>query len=387
MKRIEKLFVGLCFFAFITPNFIVKINMLNNIAIITTVLCFGLLAYRTIKKEIKLDPSILLLLLWRLVIFILTLLNHGEILKCGYQSVAFVGLYLLIKNYINSKEAYKVIYKLVFSYVLINMLLSFILPDGLFPEYGIHFLGIRTRFTEYSIALIYISLFYFNCFSKKKKNDKILMIASVMLAIINIFSQWIATGILVIILILIMYMFFRKIKISKNIYCVGFALLLLITITIINGSLLNMFDFIFEMLNKDVTLTGRTIIWDNAINLMKSNPVKYFLVGAGYIKDGNMIPYAGGFWQAHNTLLQLICENGIVGTIIFLKFFFKAGYPVVKMKNRKLVALNVSVIFGFLIMMITEILYYYPIFIFTILLIGNSKNIFKNEKEIYRDSK
>lgn len=112
-------------------------------------------------------------MLWRLLIFIPTLNHSGEIVKWGYQSIVFAGLHLLIKNYICDKNAFRIVYEMIFSYVLINILLMIIYPNGIFPQYGIYFLGIITRFTEFSIALMYISLIYYNEYSSKnKKNQK-----------------------------------------------------------------------------------------------------------------------------------------------------------------------------------------------------------------------
>lgn len=333
--------------------------------------------FRTIKKDVKLDYTFIFLLLWRFCIFIPTFLRDGEIIKWGYQSIVFFGLYLLIKNYINNKEAFKIIYKMIFLYVFLNIILMIMYPKGLFPMYGIYFLGIRTRFTEYSIALIYISFMYYNNFSNKDKKNKNVLIISIILALINVFMKWIATGIITIILIFLIYVCIRKIKKINFIYIIDFILLIIVSINLINGNLLNLFSGIFEILHKDITLTGRTIIWDNAILMAE----KYFWSGYGYINDGNIITYSNGLWQAHNTILQSICESGIIGTIIFFLMLFKLGYPSCQKCNKKNSVLNISVIFGFLIMMMAEILYYYPIFMFVIFLIGNSKMVVLKEKD------
>ena len=111
-------------------------------------------------------------MLWRLLIFIPTLNHSGEIVKWGYQSIVFAGLHLLKKNYICDKNAFRIVYEMIFSYVLINILLMIIYPNGIFPQYGIYFLGIITRFTEFSIALMYISLIYYNEYSSKNKKDR-----------------------------------------------------------------------------------------------------------------------------------------------------------------------------------------------------------------------
>ena len=368
MKLKEKFFIIICFIAFIQPNFFVKINMLNWFSIVKAVLCTSILLIRSFKKNIKFDSTLILLLLWRICIFIPTMNAGGEIIKWGYQSIVFIGLYLLVKNYIDNKEAFKTIYQMIFMYVFLNILVMMILPSGIFPQYGIHFLGIRTRFTEFSIALMYISLTYYNEFTSKNSKSKRMLIISFGIALANIFIKWVATGIIVVLLSLFIYLLLRKKKKLRFIYFVGFLTIIILTVSLINGNLLNLFSGFLEMLNKDVTLTGRTIIWDSAMNVAE----KYFWSGFGYVNDGNIIHYNNGLWQAHNTILQSICECGIFGTLIFFLMLYKQGIPQ-KEDGTKINALNVSFIFVFLIMMTTEIIYYYPVFIFIIFLIGNSK--------------
>ena len=87
-------------------------------------------------------------------------------------------------------------------------------------------------------------------------------------------------------------------------------------------------DPIFEMIGKDPTLTGRTDLWTYVINDISLKP----LLGWGYF----------GFWspnnpaafeiadafriflsQAHNGLLEMLLNVGVVGTAIFIFLFVR----------------------------------------------------------------
>ena len=381
MKKRDKIFLILCFVSFIIPNFTVKISFLNNIGILFAVICLIILILKTIRHNTPLDLTFILLLIWRLLIFIPTFQNNGEIIKWGYQSVIFLGIYLLIKNYLLSQDTIKIIYKILFLYIVINLILMLIFPKGLFPEFGIYFLGIRTRFTEYAIALIYISILYYLKFSNRTLKDRKKVIISSLIAISNILIQWVATGIVTIILIVVLYFILRNKNTQKLIYSLLFVLLIVITINLVNGSIENLLSGVLKLLNKDSTLTGRTVIWNHAIILA----TQHWISGVGYLNDGNIISYSGGLWQAHNTLLQAICESGLLGAIILFALIYIQGLKANEDDNKKVRALNSSVILGFIIMMMTEILYYYPIFIFIILLIGNSHKISNKKKEFEND--
>jgi O-antigen ligase len=78
-----------------------------------------------------------------------------------------------------------------------------------------------------------------------------------------------------------------------------------------------------DYLGKDVSLTSRTLIWKEAEALVLDN----WLFGAG---RGVEITYMGslGEWQmtheAHNFVLEILMEGGVVALALFGALFFKA---------------------------------------------------------------
>lgn len=89
----------------------------------------------------------------------------------------------------------------------------------------------------------------------------------------------------------------------------------------------NLFAFIIEdILQKDLTLTHRTDIWDIAIEKIGES----FLMGHGlgdstnffsvsYILNGNLV---SATWSAHNEFLQLLYESGLISLVLLLLFIF-----------------------------------------------------------------
>ena len=78
--------------------------------------------------------------------------------------------------------------------------------------------------------------------------------------------------------------------------------------------------FIAAFLQRDETLTGRTDIWQLALLIAERHPI----LGAGfggYWVTGNEISEAfSGYLTAHNGLLDVYIEIGIVGIILLLLF-------------------------------------------------------------------
>lgn len=75
--------------------------------------------------------------------------------------------------------------------------------------------------------------------------------------------------------------------------------------------------FIEDVLHKSVTLTGRTDIWKEAINVLKSENILKLIFGNGIFNDGSFVPFGRTYWPAHNQWLQNLYELGITGTILF----------------------------------------------------------------------
>lgn len=91
-------------------------------------------------------------------------------------------------------------------------------------------------------------------------------------------------------------------------------------------------ELLLSFFNKDVTLTGRTILWDIALESIKSN----FLFGQGVKETTNVIvhtsklitnEYVTTSYSAHNQMLQELYESGIVmPAMLFLCFVAVSAY-------------------------------------------------------------
>ena len=112
----------------------------------------------------------------------------------------------------------------------------------------------------------------------------------------------------------------------KNVIVMFIVLFLLIQY----GKIQFLFSNLLEnVLKKGITLNSRTVIWQNAVELIKQNPIiGYGLFSEVQIK--NYILY--GIDHAHNIFLELLLRTGIIGTVGYL--WFLVGF--IK-KNRKVI--------------------------------------------------
>lgn len=134
-----------------------------------------------------------------------------------------------------------------------------------------------------------------------------------------------------------------------------------------------------DILNRDLTFTGRTYIWDYAIESISNN--KIFGIG---IYDFALRLSRTGVYHAHCTLLNITFEAGILGLISYFSIWILSVVKSEKYKSNKYIYLTSYFIFIFLIITLVE---FYVKDIMFITLIGMIYNLSKLIKrgELYNE--
>jgi exopolysaccharide production protein ExoQ len=84
-------------------------------------------------------------------------------------------------------------------------------------------------------------------------------------------------------------------------------------------------DFLYNSMGKDLTLTGRTVLWEQALLLIAQKPVEglgYYAFWLGDSFEAQIILFNNGIgdgraFHFHNTYLQMAVDTGIVGAATF----------------------------------------------------------------------
>jgi len=84
-------------------------------------------------------------------------------------------------------------------------------------------------------------------------------------------------------------------------------------------------DFLYNSMGKDLTLTGRTVLWAQALELIARKPVEglgYYAFWLGDSLEAKIIMFNNGIgdgraFHFHNTYLQMAVDTGIVGAATF----------------------------------------------------------------------
>lgn len=235
------------------------------------------------------------------------------------------GFSLLVEIY-DLERVIGIFYKYFYALSVINLILLFSFPQG-FPFQISAYDGLNTYesfsnfiSTDNTYAPFLMCFLLFGEICRKRYSKKVYigmwLISSV--TVIRIWSGTCIIGFVVYIFLVLhrnMHISIWKIKIWK--IAAGFSV---IFILIYYFHIQNLFSFIIvDILGKDLTLTRRIGLWTNAIEMIREN----WLFGWGNMNRGAIILRDYYYWYAHNLVLDILLEGGILTLVAFLYLLFR----------------------------------------------------------------
>lgn len=380
----NKFWVILFLFSFFKPAYFSTIHSIDMFYDIFRIIsAVYIIAIYTFKK-VKLSQYTKVLIFYRLYILIIVLLKGGDILTWFNRSSMIIFVCLIVEYNLakNAKRTISALKDILSTLIFINLITW--KPDGLYTNdvngKKYCFLGLRTRIADSVFPAVCIA-FIDSKFGKLKSNLKgwVVYIA----AYITFLLEWVATAFLGINLLGILFVS-TKTKLMNRLHpgmLAGIALLA--NISIVFFRVQNLFAFIIVgILNKSLTLTGRTFIWDSAMEVIKNSIV----VGYGETLNGTFAFYEWQFWQGHSQLIQTLHDGGIIGCILFVYLNWIVVKELMKYRNHNFTKMISATLFIIYIMMITEIYGYYPYF-YVLLTIGANIEILIKSYDNHLNSK
>lgn len=235
---------------------------------------------------------------------------------------------------------------------VVNAIQSIICPN-VFEHDGIYefIIGGENQIVFAYIVSVIIEVI---CHNDRKKFLKFYIIL-LTLSIIKIFSAGNILGWMIFLFLFFYYRKPRKIKAIKifYVYCIGWGLIVVVRIQ-------NIFSWlIIGILHKNLTLTNRTVIWDNALSSIRLKPI----LGYGVQETVNLFytyilrpgkPTVNSWFSAHNQVVQTLYESGILSMIPIIFFAVISLKKLDENKKSRLYSVLVAGIIGILVSMIAE---------------------------------
>lgn len=239
-----------------------------------------------------------------------------------FHAIAIMNVFLFFE-YLNSinkiKSGIDIFYKLSLFYVIITDLIIVFIPK-IFLNFHNYFVG--NKFDVSYLHIILLILFYQRN-ENKIREIKVIKFKFCLILLLSIFIS-IKTecttallGCLIIIGLIIIsnIKFIKKCLMSNKIMII--ALLISDTILLFTASILSneyVSYFIVNILNEDITLTGRTRIYEDLAKVLNENMALGYGYGNSYFVLMEKI-YAP---NAQNGLLESIVNYGIIGTVLMM---------------------------------------------------------------------
>ncbi|UBH16130.1 O-antigen ligase family protein [Macrococcus armenti] len=368
---ITPLFLPIYFYRFHT------LNLINSALILLIFIIFITLNLLYIKKINILIVLSLCFFLWRF--YSSYYISHGI---TDLNNIICALSIVLVFNFYSNRNItllLNAIFILFSGLLLFNLLTQFIFPNGLFvdnPRSNLYrpgwLFGIDNAFIYYISPMISVIIFRSIYLYNRITLFTFFLICS---SLISIFLAHSATGIVSLLLLYSLMIIYRIKSLNKIFNFISLSILyIIIWIFVVRINSFKSFEyFIVDLLGKDLTFSGRTRIWNVAFDVLK----EHLWVGNGI---GYTFKVSYTYFVAHNQLLQLIIESGLIGLVLFVSIIILVGnkIQVTKILPEKQVIL--SAIFIFFIAGLTET---YPYtYIFLLLTIGYNLPIIMKKKEI-----
>ena len=217
-----------------------------------------------------------------------------------------------------------------------------------------YFFGIRNEINQYYLYAITFSLIGFYLGGVV---DKILAINCVICGIIFMISEKVSTTIAGSLFFALIFLISLIIK-RKNFWCITCLILFIVLILFPLVRDLDFISWFIEgVLGKEMTLTGRTLIWEQAISQINGSHVVF-----GYGINPPFQLYTNDLFvvnHPHNQYLQIIYNYGIPGFLLFSSIIWKQIRQIKVIKSNFILAAFVAGLISTLIISLTSRTFFY----------------------------
>lgn len=265
-----------------------------------------------IKNKIWINTFVKCFILYKVEVFVVTTFFKG--FSYGILVVDLAAIFIVLLMCIDYREILKA---LVFIGALVGLInLYSIIKNTAVDE--LYFIGGKNSFSMFLIPMLFLSIINSNE-NRRTLETKIHLSNYIFIAICVYTIFWGASGsgVISMLTVLLLIFLFSKFKPNKLVI-VSIIISVNILLVFNSTSLFSSERWInlVEFLGKDVTMTSRTAIWERAFNILEG----HYFFGLG---RGSIIEYKNYYdilqlkTEAHNFIVELLLNGGIVGFVLF----------------------------------------------------------------------
>jgi len=369
----------------ISPKVYDGINIIKLVVVAIIILLF-------ITRKVKISKLTKNVIIYSIYLFIITLIN--KVSPIVFLKVYLLNISMLLfceivfdSKYKNNLIKFSSNYFLGLLIVnLIFIIIGFVVGNTngyLYKDIETYILGQDNRFILYIIPTLIGFYYIYN--KEKSKSDKIKMYLTYFISVITLAVIWSVAALCAVILLGVFYILLNKnSKFKINLYIIS-IILFFVAISIVFFKAQYLFKFfVVDILHKSLDLSYRTILWDDAIIMLRESPIN-LIFGFGYfdtMQTFTNMPIKVG--HLHDIIMNTLFFSGIIGTIIYMRTIYFVEEKIYKLKDtkhRNILSIMFSCI---LILLIFDTFELYQIY-YLILFMLYKASYFLNEKEIGKE--
>lgn len=317
------------------PGYLNQVRIAEFVVNIWRIISFAVVLVWMMLKKRKISLIVLLIGIQQLFLFMTTYFHSGTVYNTiclAFSAISIVILYDITQE---KNRIFLSAQLFCFEFVIyVNLFTMIISPRGLYITYPMHytknwFLGYYNGQSQFFIPALLFAWLYEE---KTNKRWRTLFLSGAIWC--SAIISW-SGGILVSISCMFLLFFFLKKRTRIfNYYNYWFIGMLSPIIVIILG-LQNKFKWLIDgILHKWGSITGRIDVWYKTIKLISGSPI---------IGHGTQDPFVvrametGVLWQshAHNLLLEILYQGGIIGLVLWVIVIIVAGRKVYQYRNTR----------------------------------------------------
>lgn len=320
------------------------------------VLSFALILFLYLMSG-RMSKLIVTISAYEVMLLVSTILNDGAYWGLAVNCGTVIGFCMLTEICIrqNCKKYFSAIFRIYFVLVLINFVVLLLFPEGIavdsyYSKNTYNFLGI-----DNSLAVaVTLPLMSVACLYSAFKNRRLTFAAFLMLVILSATTliTWSATGVVAWFVMAAYILFIYKSRLTKyfNSY-VLFITFAIMQVTIVFLRLQEYFAFIIEtVLGKNITFTGRTLVWDLSYLIILQSPI----IGHGVQEGHGLIHIFNTFVYSHNGVLEVLLQTGVIGLVLYVIPFVMAAKRLYRHREHFLAGIVSVTLFSFMVEFLTE---------------------------------
>ncbi|USL25725.1 O-antigen ligase family protein [Priestia megaterium] len=308
----SKFLIIFMIFPYLNIHFFMN-GSLNEIIYFWTIVSFFASIIVFLKMNKKLDSLDILLACYFTFTILISFIRGTLSFGVFYSIISLYGIILFLKFCLKA-NVFATMYSLYWLYVsvaIVNFLSMLMHSSSL--ENDFYFLGGKNVIQMTILPTIFIIFIY--SYLVKKKLTK-LNLTLIIICLISMQLSKSGTALVITLLIIIFFFIYKKNIISFGHYLFVYTVLFFsIVIFRIQEKAFN--SFISGYLDKEVTFTGRTYLWDIALNKIRDS----WLVGYGRgnsVISSNSYMLSNHLNEVHNGVLELLLSIGFFGLALFV---------------------------------------------------------------------